>query len=104
LPDQPALVQSIKTALADFPADTANRYAALYWATAQYLNNTQIGIDDVRSGTETAKNTLKMTSSEAFKDIVEEQLKAFEEGEIDRQAYAAAFLKLSAACDAAGSK
>lgn len=105
-PDAPdtALVEQVRVATEGMPAETVDRFGALYWAMAQYLDESQLSVDDARAGLEKTKDAMHLTSTDTYKDFLRKYFDPYAEGEIDRKEYAGAIRALGEACEQAAKK
>ena len=99
-PEKPtAVAMEIRKALEGTPDGTAQAFAAFYEMCANTLElDSKTTIGKLRERMERAKDLLRLSSPDAFGDIVSRELKEFETGQIDRNKYAEAFRRLSKDC------
>lgn len=105
-PAKPAatdLSKEIVAAMRGTAPGTCERYAAFYWAAAEYIKGDEgsKGIAARRDTVVKVKNGLGLESPEAFGAIVKRELGPFAKGDVDRDAYASALKRLAGACRAA---
>lgn len=94
-----AVSAEIRRALDGTPAGTAVGYAAFYEQCANTLElDSKTTVAKLRERMERAKDLLRLSSPDAFGDVVSRELKDFETGQIDRNKYAEAFRRLANDC------
>lgn len=94
-----AVSEEIRKALTGTPEGTAIGFAAFYEQCANTLElDSKTTVPKLRERMERAKDLLRLSSPDAFGDIVSRELKEFETGQIDRNKYAEAFRRLANDC------